>query len=165
MFCQECGTANSDNAKFCVKCGIAIAPAPCPSTTLVPPVPPPSLECSLPTAENTSGTRGPIPIEVSKMGWCWGAFGMHFFWAAANKVWWVLPAIIVGVIGVAASVFINVLGFLLLIVLGLKGHEMAWRARRFESLKQFQDTMKVWRTWGIAMVIFNVLFVVVSAMR
>lgn len=164
MFCQECGSENTDAAKFCVKCGSAIAAASYPSSLPTPPVLSP-LDQSLPLAGNTSGTRGPVPKDVAKMGWCWGAFGLHFFWAAANRVWWVLPVMIICVIGVAASVLVNILSFVLLIILGLKGHEMAWRARKFDSLEQFQDTMKVWRTWGIAMVIFNVLFVVVSAMR
>ena len=30
MFCQHCGTRSDDNAKFCVQCGAATAPAPAP---------------------------------------------------------------------------------------------------------------------------------------
>lgn len=160
MFCQQCGTENRDTAKFCVKCGSGMAPAGhrqspfTQSVTASSPAQPPSI------AANTSGTRSSVPREVSGMGWCWGAFGMPFLWAAANKVWWVLPVWVVGmVLGLSGSALslLSLLCMLVLIVfLGVRGHEMAWRARRFESLQQFRDTMKVWRAWGIVMAVLAI---------
>lgn len=116
------------------------------------------------TPANTSGTRGRVPAEVSKMGWCWGGFGMHFFWAIANRVWWVPVVVVICVIGTAASVAINILGGVMLVVLGLGGYKMAWRARKFESVEQFRETMRVWDIWGIALAIFNVVVAVIVAM-
>ena len=82
------------------------------------------------------------------MGWCWGAFGVTLIWGIANRVYIAL-LVLAGVIPFVG--WIVQLG--VAIYLGISGHELAWQNRRFESLQQFQDTMRVWNAWGLGIFI------------
>lgn len=44
--------------------------------------PPPGVDKHDPV--NNSGTGGPVPAEVGRLGWCWGAMDMGPFWALAH---------------------------------------------------------------------------------
>lgn len=97
-------------------------------------------------ASNTSGT-GPaaaVPPEVEAMGWSWGGFGLNWIWAIANKTW----------IGLLA--LIPCVNIVIAIWLGISGHKLAWQNRRFESLQQFQETMKAWNLWGLIIFLVSI---------
>jgi len=98
-------------------------------------------------AENTSGTGGPVPEEIK--GWNWGAFWLHWIWGIGNSVW--------------ISFVVLVLGPIWQIYLGVKGNELAWQNRKFESVQQFKDTQAAWAKWGwiifIISVVANLLFI------
>lgn len=103
------------------------------------------------TADNTSG-QGPtaaLPPEVEQMGWSWGGFGLNWIWGIGNKTMIALLALIPCV-----NIFVA-------IWLGLSGHKLAWQNRRFDSLQQYQETMRSWNTWGlwifIATLVINVI--------
>jgi len=103
-------------------------------------------------AGNTSG-GGPgaaVPAEVENMGWSWGGFGLNWIWAIVNKTWIGLLALIPCV-----NIFIA-------IWLGLSGHKMAWQNRRFDSLTQFQETMKAWNLWGLVVFLISIALNVLS---
>ncbi len=92
-------------------------------------------------AENTSGTGGPVPEEIK--GWNWGAFWLNWIWGIGNSVW--------------IAFVVLVLGLIWQIYLGVKGNELAWQNRKFESVQQFKDTQAAWSKWG--WIIFIISFV------
>lgn len=162
MDCPKCGYVMSELDTECPRCKRMGAAATAPRTP-APPVAPAPVSPAMPAArpigaprpiQNTSGSDLPAPLEVSQMGWCWGAFGLAWIWGIGNQVW-------VTFLGMVPCI-----GLPVAIWLGLKGHEMAWHKRSFTSFDQYRDTMKVWNTWGlwffIASMAFN-LFVYVPA--
>ncbi len=82
--------------------------------------------------------------EVRAMGWCWGGFQFTFIWAFANKAWLIAVGCLMPGIWILLSFY-----------LGFRGHEVAWRKRRFESFEQYKETMKVWDKWGLWWFILN----------
>lgn len=95
------------------------------------------------------GPNTPVPPEVEQMGWSWGGFGLNWIWGIGNKTMIALLALIPCV-----NIFVA-------IWLGLSGHKLAWQNRRFDSLQQYQETMRAWNTWGlwifIASLVINVI--------
>ena len=90
--------------------------------------------------------RGAVPEEI-KAGFNWGAFLLHWIWGIGNNVW--------------ISFVVLVLPLIWNIYLGVKGNELAWLNREWESVEQFKETQAVWSKWGwIAFVISLVLSVV-----
>jgi hypothetical protein len=105
----------------------------------------------VPGAENTSG-QGPtaeVPPEIK--GWNWGAFFLNWIWGIGNQVWIALLALIP-----CANIFIA-------IWLGISGSEMAWRARRWESVEQFKSTQRVWAIVGAILCALGIVMWIISA--
>jgi hypothetical protein len=95
-------------------------------------------------AANTSGQPGAIvPLEIQQMGWNWGAFLLHWIWAIAHSAW----------VGFVLAFFLNPIGA---IYLGIKGNELAWQNRHWDSIEQFQETQKAWTKWGVIVLIASV---------
>jgi hypothetical protein len=129
MFCPNCGTGNQDNAQFCMKCGNQLAAQP------IQPAGPPAATVPL--------APGEAPPEIK--GFNFGAFALNFIWAFAhNLTGWGVAILIIGIIPVVQIIDI---GFA--IYLGIKGTELAWKKRRFESIQQFKDTQRVWTIAGV----------------
>ena len=94
----------------------------------------------------------PVPQEIQH--WNWSAFILGPIWGLIHKLWWSIlgflpllplppnlrPVSIVVLIGV-------------MIILGLKGNEMAWRARQWDSTEKFLTIQQRWTTWSIIFVI------------
>lgn len=87
---------------------------------------------------NTSGMGKGHPIPDGVKGWSWGAFFLNWIWAIGNKTW----------IGLIA--LIPYLGFVMMIILGIKGREWAWRNKQWESVEHFQKVQRRWSIWGVA---------------
>lgn len=92
---------------------------------------------------NTSGMGAGYPLPPAASGWTFAGFvpwGLFSFFN--NNTTW-------GVIGLALYFF----GFYIVygIYMGIKGREMAWQERRFESLEHYEATMKAWNTWGLVL--------------
>jgi hypothetical protein len=81
----------------------------------------------------------PNPMRKSLCKWNWGAFLCGFVWSYANRV----P---IGLLSL-----IPILGLPVLLVLGVKGSEWAWKNNPWQSVKQFQ---KVQKSWAIAGLVF-----------
>lgn len=141
MFCSRCGRGIPEKkARFCPSCGQPVTiegPAfgreQCQRSSTFP-----SQSFSSPQLNATS------PPGV--VGWNWGAFLLPIFWAASHNLWgWAL--------GIFFGSCIPVLGFLIAfggpIFLALKGNELAWNARKFDSVEQFQGVQKIWARWSI----------------
>ena len=101
--------------------------------------------------ENTSG-RGKLAIVPDGIkGWHWGAFLFNWIWAIGNKTW----------IGLLA--FIPYVGFIMAIILGIKGREWAWRNKEWESEAHFHRVQKKWTQWGVGIIIFFVVAGILAA--
>ena len=91
---------------------------------------------------NTSGQgkESEIPIEIK--GWNWGAFLFSWIWGIGNNTYR------------AFWVFFPLVNIIMMIALGLKGNEWAWRHRKWESVEHFKQ---VQRKWTKAALIFLVV--------
>jgi hypothetical protein len=94
-----------------------------------------------PVDGNTSGFGEGYPIPPGVKGWTFAGFIPYGIFAFANSsgMW--------GAFGIVAHVL--GLGLIYAIVLGLMGREIAWKARRFNSLVEFEETMAAWNKWGM----------------
>lgn len=141
MFCNKCGTQMGDNETTCPSCGEAVNLQKQEDPTN--PVPEP------PSSPAVGSLNGPMPEELK--GWSWAAFLMNWIWAIKHNVW----------IGLLALV--PYAGFVMAIILGIKGNEWAWEKRRFQDVNQFKAVQKAWTKWGIILLIIGLaLSIVIS---
>lgn len=89
-------------------------------------------------AGKTAGDVKEIPEGVK--GWSWGAFLLNWIWAIGNKTW----------IGLLALV--PYLGFIMAIVLGIKGREWAWQNNDWASVEEFDRVQRAWSKWAIIII-------------
>ncbi len=99
-------------------------------------------------AGNAENLNGPFPSELNT--WNWGAFFLTWIWALGNNVW----------IGLLA--LISPLTFIMAIILGIKGNEMAWKAKKWESVEHFKKVQAAWAKWGVVIFVLLVAAVVVG---
>ena len=101
---------------------------------------------------NTSGMGTGYIAPPQAQGWTfggcipWGLFG--FF--NGSTLW--------GVLGLVAH--FTGLSLVYAIYIGIKGKELAWQNRRFDSMHQFEETMKAWNKWGIIVTVIEVVLLV-----
>ena len=81
-------------------------------------------------------------------GWSWGAFLWNWIWAIGNQTW----------IGLLALV--PLIGLFVAIYLGIRGRELAWQNRRWDSVEHFQRVQRAWSMWGLIVLAVAVLFAV-----
>jgi len=143
MVCQNCKANVPPGLSACPNCGLML---PSQSASTWPPTPGPTGYVD----SNTSGT-GPLAQLPSELrGFNWGAFGVSFWWSIFNSTW------------IGLLCLIPYLGFIMCIVLGVKGNEWAWQNRRWDSIDHFKTVQKIWGTWGIALFIFGCLVGIAS---
>ena len=91
------------------------------------------------------------PQEIQK--WNWSAFILGPIWGVVHGLWWT----ILGFMPLLPVPTLRTVGFIVLIsvmlILGLKGNEMAWRARQWESPEKFLAVQQRWATWSIVFAI------------
>jgi hypothetical protein len=100
---------------------------------------------------NDSGTRS-ARLPVAARGWNTAAFLFAPVWGPANGVW----------IGVISLIFLAIppealdwlwkflLYFAFGAYMGLKGNELAWRARRWNSVEHFKRVQQMWMVGALA---------------
>lgn len=93
---------------------------------------------------NTSGYGDDsiVPQEINK--WNWGAFFFSWIWGLGNRTY------------LALLFFVPFLGFAMMVVLGVKGSEWAWRNKKWDSVEHFQ---RVQRKWAIAAITFTIAMI------
>lgn len=89
---------------------------------------------------NSGGGRSIVPPPGVK-GWSWGAFLFNWIWAVFNRTW-------IGLLAILPYV-----GFIFTVYLGIKGRELAWRNKRWDSLEHFNQVQKRWSVWGLVLFI------------
>ena len=149
--CPKCGAEVSPGISFCGQCGqditkTAVKETAEPAPTIRPrakaspvakPAPTVRPRDKASSVENTSGQGilSVIPEEIRV--WSWGAFALGWIWGIGNNVWLALLGLLP-------------FGYpIMAVVLGLKGHEWAWRSKRYDSLEQFMTTQDTWSRWGV----------------
>ncbi len=105
---------------------------------------------------NTSGQGADAIIPEGIKGWSWGGFLWGWIWAIGNKTW----------IGLLA--LIPYVGLIVIIYLGIKGRELAWRNKRWDSVEHFIDVQRKWALWWLyifgGMMIVGILAAVIIPM-
>ena len=118
---------------FCRGCGKEIhstAPA-CP-------------HCGAPQAvASTHGDQ--LPPGVA--GWSWGAFLLNWIWAIGNRTW------------IGLSALIPYVGFIMAIILGIKGREWAWKNGKWDSVEHFNRVQRTWSQWAVWLTVIAVVLV------
>ena len=99
------------------------------------------------------------PQEIQK--WNWSAFILGPIWGVVHGLWWT----ILGFMPLLPVPTLRTVGFIVLIsvmlILGLKGNEMAWRARQWESPEKFLAVQQRWATWSIVFAIGALVSVII----
>lgn len=94
-------------------------------------------------------TTQELPKDLG--GWNWGAFLLTWIWGIGNQVWWGLLALIpIGFVQLGVAIY-----------LGVKGNELAWQARKYESVAQFKETQKKWAIAGLIVFIVQIILIAV----
>jgi len=88
------------------------------------------------SGENTSGMGKGHPIPEGVKGWSWGAFLLNWIWAIGNKTY------------IGLLCFVPYVGSVVAIWLGVKGRELAWQNKRWESLEHFNQVQRRWSMWA-----------------
>jgi hypothetical protein len=106
------------------------------------------------TLDNRSGEgkNSVIPKEIKK--WNWGAAGLTWIWGVYHGVWVAMIVLV--------SAKIPFASLIVTIFLGIKGNELAWKAKKYESVEKFLAAQNKWKKWGIIILVLQLIFVVVS---
>ena len=124
---------------FCRGCGASIH-----ETALACP------KCGAPNAQNAPVTSADV-LPPGIKGWSWGAFLLNWIWAIGNRVWLGLLCLVPYV------------GFIMAIVLGFKGREWAWKAKKWESVEHFNRVQRTWTKWALIIIGMCVLIGILAA--
>src|SRR5689334_653026 len=101
-------------------------PPPPPSPPPPPAAPPPPPTWTQRPVDNTSGRgeRAIVPPEIQR--WNWGAFLLNWIWGIGNDTY------------IALLMFVPLVNFVMMFVLGAKGSAWAWRNRRWHDIEHFK---------------------------
>jgi hypothetical protein len=91
--------------------------------------------------ENTSGQGKATTVPPEIKGWNWGAFFLNFIWAFGNRTW------------IGLLTIVPLIGYVMPIILGLKGNEWAWKNKRWKSIEHFKKVQRKWAIWGACIII------------
>lgn len=86
-------------------------------------------------------------VPESIKGWNWGAFFLHGIWGLGNKTY------------IALLAFVPVVNVPVMIFLGLKGNEIAWKNKEWDSIEHFKTVQRNWNVAGMAT--FSIYIIVV----
>lgn len=92
-------------------------------------------------------------------GWNWGAFLLNWIWGLGNRT------------PIALLALIPVIGFLMMIVLGVKGNAWAWQNDSWKNVSHFRRTQRYWAiagfiVWGsMIVIIVGIVFAMLTVMK
>lgn len=102
-----------------------------------------------------------IPSELR--GWNWPAFLLGPIWGVGHRIWWTA----IGFLALAPLVYAGprqaalLFWLAMMLFLGFRGNELAWRARRWESVEKFMAAQQRWGVWAVAAIAALVVGMVV----
>lgn len=129
-FCMHCGQQIPAANQACPHCGVQQ------NLTTTSPLAP----------AQQSPISSSIPLPESIKGWSWGAFWLSWIWAIFNKTW----------IGLLA--LIPLVNLIMMVVLGLKGREWAWKNKTWSSVEHFNSVQRRWSIAGWIVMVASLLF-------
>lgn len=129
VFCMQCGQKIPSSAQNCPHCGAQ-------QTQTAASISVPPQAASLPASILPEGVKG----------WSWGAFWFSWIWAIFNKTW----------IGLLA--LIPLVNLVMMVILGLKGREWAWRNKAWSSVEHFNRVQRKWSIAGWIVMAVGLLF-------
>lgn len=112
--CPACQQMVSSQAIACPKCGQPISKNPIQIAD-------PNQEARTELMGNGSGTGITAVLPEELRGFNWGAFSLGGIWAINHNAWMGLLA------------FVPYLGYIMAIILGIRGNEWAWQNRHWEK--------------------------------
>jgi hypothetical protein len=104
-----------------------------------------------PMGENNSGGGPAVVPPPGVKGWSWGAFLLNWIWAIFNKTW------------IGLLCLIPYVGLIVAIYLGIKGRELAWRNKRWDSLEHFASVQRKWSIWAGVLILGSFAIGIVAA--
>ena len=111
-----------------------------------------SYENNTPTNTSGQGKNAVVP-ETVKNRFNWGAFLLSWIWGIGNNSYIAFLTFVLYFIPVIGCF----LSFLFCIVLGIKGNELAWQNKKFESIEAFHTNQKKWAKAGL--IVYAIIFV------
>jgi len=104
--------------------------------------------------QNTSGMNSDVPLEIAACKWNWASFLWSWIWLIGHGMVWQG----IGLLVLSFIPIISIASLGISIYLGIKGHEIAWKNRRFDSVEQcFAIQRKYVQVWCIIFGVFLVL--------
>jgi hypothetical protein len=89
--------------------------------------------------------------EMEVAGWNWGPFMFTVLWAFVHKFWWLgLLSIIPGI------------GFIIGVVLGVKGNAWAWKKDPYKNQEVFEYYQRSWSKVGFLLFMIGAIFTVLG---
>jgi hypothetical protein len=108
--------------------------------------------------DNTSGQGKDALVPDSIKGFSWGALLLGWIWGIGNSIWIALIDLVWLVPGIGW-----IPSWILRIILGFKGKEMAWKAKKWDSIEHFNRTQKQWALAGFIAYGALALFAIIAA--
>lgn len=93
-------------------------------------------KCGAPQG-SVQNAHSSVTVPDGIKGWSWGAFLFNWVWGICNGTW------------IALLALVPIFGFIVAIVLGVKGREWAWKNKRWESVEHFQRVQRLWSIWAL----------------
>ena len=103
-------------------------------------------------ARPSRGEDDNTPQEIQR--WNWSAFILGPIWGLVHGIWWSMLGFLplLPLPPTFRSIGIVILIGVMLI-LGFKGNELAWRARQWDSVEKFLAVQQRWSTWSVVFAI------------
>lgn len=95
------------------------------------------------------GNSSVIPEEIK--GWNWGAFLLEPLWGLSHSVW------------LSLLTFVPLVNFIVIIYLGIKGNELAWKKNKWKNVDDFKQTQKKWAIWAPALLGISILLGIIGS--
>lgn len=100
---------------------------------------------------NNSGGGKSIEVPPGVAGWSWGAFLLNWIWAIFNSTW------------IGLLCLVPYIGFIFAIYLGIKGRELAWRNKRWDSMEHFNRVQRNWSKWALIIILGTMVIGILAA--
>ena len=145
--CPNCGCEiENDNVKFCPQCGANLE-----SSNSISPF------SFMNNDNNANKYSNENKIEKYVHKWNWGAFLLFGIWGFFNGAW--IEALVVW----GCSFLIPYGGFLISlgvsIYFGIKGNEIAWKRKNWQS---FEDFKRIQKKWAISGLVVTIIFFIIG---
>jgi len=101
-----------------------------------------------PAPDNDSGRGKESCLPDELQGLNWGALLLNIVWGAAMRVPWTW------------LLLVPVIGWIMPMVMWVKGNEWAWQYRHWESIEQFNEVQGKWAFWGFVFAMITVVLVI-----